>query len=320
MSKITVGISYEINKKFILNLKKKIKAKNIVFKIINKNDSDDEILEKLIGLDIFITKYFILPKIFFKTKNKLKLLQLTTSDYSFINLSKYKKYSFKVVNNNGSNAVSVSEHIFLLMLVIYRKFIEQVITKKKKWNNLKMYNQELYNKKIGIIGMGNVGAELSKRCNSFGMRVFYYDLKRKSKFLENKNNLSFSSLKQIFKNCDFISLNMSLNDKSEKMIDTKLLNTMRKNSIIINTSRGKILKDDDIYKILKKNKIFFAALDVFETEPLPLNSKLRKLNNIIMTPHCGPSRESYDRLLENIVFNIRVISLKKNLNNLKGLI
>ena len=88
MSKITVGISYEINKKFIFNLKKKIKAKNIVFKIINKNDSDDEILEKLIGLDIFITKYFILSKIFFKTKNNLKLLQLTTSDYSSISIDR----------------------------------------------------------------------------------------------------------------------------------------------------------------------------------------------------------------------------------------
>ena len=320
MNKILVGVSSEISNKFILKLKKSFKLNNIIFKIINKNDSDEKILKKLIKLDIFITKYLKLPNNFFKNKNKLKLLQLTTSDYSFIDIKNYKKHSLKIANNNGSNAISVSEHIFLLMLTIYRNFINQLIVKKNKWNNLKIYNQELFNKKIGIIGMGNIGFELAKRCNSFGMDIFYYDIRRKSKFIEKKKGLKYQSVNKIFKNCDFISLNMSLNAKSEKLVNLKLLSTMKKNSVIINTSRGKILKNRDIYKILKKNKIFFGALDVFETEPLPINSPLRKLNNIVMTPHCGPSKESYNRLLENIVVNIKLIYLKKNLKNLKGLI
>lgn len=320
MNKILVGVSSEINNKFILKLKKSFKLNNIIFKIINKNDSGEKILKKLVKLDIFITKYLKLPNNFFKNKNKLKLLQLTTSDYSFIDIKNYKKHSLKIANNNGSNAISVSEHIFLLMLTIYRNFINQLIVKKNKWNNLKIYNQELFNKKIGIIGMGNIGFELAKRCNSFGMDIFYYDIRRKSKFIEKKKGLKYQSVNKIFKNCDFISLNMSLNAKSEKLVNLKLLSTMKKNSVIINTSRGKILKNRDIYKILKKNKIFFGALDVFETEPLPINSPLRKLNNIVMTPHCGPSKESYNRLLENIVVNIKLIYLKKNLKNLKGLI
>ena len=320
MNKILVGVSSEISNKFILKLKKSFKLNNIIFKIINKNDSDEKILKKLIKLDIFITKYLKLPNNFFKNKNKLKLLQLTTSDYSFIDIKNYKKHSLKIANNNGSNAISVSEHIFLLMLTIYRNFINQLIVKKNKWNNLKIYNQELFNKKIGIIGMGNIGFELAKRCNSFGMDIFYNDIRRKSKFIEKKKGLKYQSVNKIFKNCDFISLNMSLNAKSEKLVNLKLLSTMKKNSVIINTSRGKILKNRDIYKILKKNKIFFGALDVFETEPLPMSSPLRRLNNIVMTPHCGPSKESYNRLLENIVVNIKSIYLKKNLKNLKGLI
>ena len=320
MKKILIGISSEINNKFILKLKKLVKNKRITFKIINKNETDKERLKQLINVDIFITKYLMLPKKFFKMKNNLKLLQLTTADYSFINLNEYKKYSFKIANNCGSNAVSVSEHIFLLMLVIYRNFIDQFIIKKKKGNNLKMHNQELYKKKIGIIGMGNIGFELAKRCNSFGMDVFYYDIKRKSKILEKRNKLNYLSAKKLFKNCDFISLNMSLNNRSEKLVSLKLLNTMKKHSVIINTSRGKILKNNDIYKVLQKRKIFFGALDVFELEPLPLNSNLRSLKNIIMTPHCGPSRESYDRLSKIIATNIQSIYQKKNLKNLKGLI
>ena len=255
-----------------------------------------------------------------KKKNNLKLLQLTTADYSFIDLKILKKHSIRVANNGGSNAVSVAEHIFLLMLVIYRNFLDQFIIGKKKWNNLKINNQELFGKKIGIIGMGNIGLEIAKRCYSFGMDVYYYDIKRKSKILEKKNNIKYLNVKKIFKKCDFVSLNMSLNDNSEKLITLKLMKTMKRSSIIINTSRGKILKERDIYNILAKRKIFFGALDVYENEPLPINSKLRTLKNIVMTPHCGPSRESYEKLSKNIATNIQSIYQRKGIKKFKGLL
>ena len=92
---------------------------------------------------------------------------------------------------------------------------------------------------------------------------------------------------------------------------------MKKNSILINTSRGRILNEEDLYKILKSKKIYFSALDVFKQEPLPQNSKLRKLNNIIMTPHCGPSKETVDKLSKVIATNIESIYYKRKIKSLK---
>ena len=89
---------------------------------------------------------------------------------------------------------------------------------------------------------------------------------------------------------------------------------MKQNSIIINTSRGKNLKEKIITKVLKNKKIF-AALDVFDEEPLPINSPLRSLDNIIMTPHCGPSLETVDKLAKNISSNIITLcNGKKDVN------
>lgn len=319
MEKFTVGFSSEVTKDLKKKIIDSIKIKNIFFKQININKNKKELLKNLVELDIFITKYYNIPNEFFLLKNKLKFLQLTTSDYSFLDLNKFNRYAIKVANNGGANSVSVAEHIFLLMLSVNRNFIKQFITKKKKWNNLKSKNIELFGKKIGILGMGNAGLELAKRCVSFGMIVSYFDTSRLSINFEKKLRIKFTRVKEIFKTSDIISLNMSLNKKSENLINLKLLSSMKKNSLIINTSRGKILKEKNLYKILKRKKIS-AAIDVYEKEPLPFNSKLRNLENIIMTPHCGPSRETVDKLSNNIASNIQSVYLRKNTKRLKGII
>ena len=312
MKKFIVGFSSEIKKDLIYKIKKQTNSKHIIYKFINIKNIKREIIKNLNDLDFFITKYYCLPSEFIKTKNKLKFLQLTTSDYSYLDIKKLKNKSIIVANNGGANAVSVAEHTFLLMLSIYRNFLEQVIIKKKKWNNLKYKNRELNNKKIGIVGMGNVGKELAKRCLAFGMKVSYYDITRLKINLEKKMSLSFCKLEKLFKESDIVSLNMSLSKSSEKVVNINLLKKMKQNSIIINTSRGKNLKEKIILKTLRNRKIF-AALDVFDKEPLSINSPLRYLNNIIMTPHCGPSVETVDKLSKNISSNIKVLfNRKKN--------
>lgn len=317
MKKYIVGFSSEIKKDLILKIKKIINTKNINFKTINIKNEGKKIVKDLNILDFFVTKYFCIPNEFLKEKKKLKLLQLTTSDYSFLNSEILNNKSFIVANNGGANSVSVAEHTFLLMLSIYRNFLDQVIIKKKRWINLKYKNRELKDKKIGIIGMGNVGKELANRCLAFGMKVSYFDNVRLSVKQEKKMKLKFSKLEKIFKESHIVSLNMSSNRYSEKMINVNLLSKMKQNSIIINTSRGKNLKEKIITKVLKNKKIF-VALDVFDQEPLPINSPLRSLDNILMTPHCGPSLETVDKLAKNISSNIITLCKGKRDINIIG--
>lgn len=318
MKKLIIGISSELNKKIINKIKKEISSKNINFKKINIEEKESQILNNLKNINVFITKYYVIPEIFFSQKHSLKLLQLTTADYSFVNLKEYKKRSIIVRNNEGANSVSVAEHIFLLMLSIYRNFPQQLIIKKNKWNNLKSKNQELYGKTIGIVGMGYVGQELAKRCIVFGIKVFYFDIKRQSKKIETKFNIKFINFKKLLNTCDIISINASLTKQSKNMINLKNLKLMKKNSVIVNTSRGLLLDEEDLYKVLKKKKIYFSALDVFKVEPLPMSSNLRKLNNIIMTPHSGPSMETVNKLSKIVATNILSIYKSKIIQSLES--
>ena len=155
--------------------------------------------------------------------------------------------------------------------------------------------------------MGNVGREIAIRCLAFGMNISYYDIVRLDRNLEKKKKLKFSKFEKIFEESDIISLNLSLNDKSKKLINVNLLSKMKKGSLIINTSRGIILKESIITKVLNQKKQIYAAIDVFDKEPLQINSPLRYLKNIIMTPHCGPSIETIDKLAKNIAYNINTL-------------
>ena len=317
MKILKISLSSEINNNLLKKIKSLLKTKKYKFNKINIKSNNLKIFRKLEKTDVFITKYYKIPQDFFLKKNQLKLMHLTTSDYSFIDLNFFRKKKIIIKNNQGANSVSVAEHIFLLMLSIIRNFLDQVIIKNKIWKNLKHKNQELYNKNIGIIGMGNVGFELAKRCVSFGMHVAYYDIKRKNLHFEKKNKIKFVNLIKLFQNSDFISVNTNLTKSSDNLINKKYLKLMKKNSILINTSRGRVLNEDDLYKILKSKKIYYSALDVFNQEPLPQNSKLRKLNNIIMTPHCGPSKETVDKLSKIIATNIESIYYKRKIKSLK---
>ena len=186
MKIIKISVSSEISGDLLKKIRSLLNTKKYKLNKINIKSNNSTIFKKLEKTDIFITKYHKIPQEFFLKKNQLKLIHLTTSDYSFIDLNFFREKKIIIKNNQGANAVSVAEHIFLLMLSIIRNFLDQVIIENKLWKNLKHKNQELFNKNIGIIGMGNVGFELAKRCVSFGMRVVYYDIQRKKLNFEKK--------------------------------------------------------------------------------------------------------------------------------------
>lgn len=259
--------------------------------------------------DIFITKYKDIPS-FSQKKFNLKVLQLTTSDYSKINLKKAKEKNIIVINNMGANSTSVAEHTIGLLLSCFRNIIIQNnLLKKGIWKNLKNKNIELEKKKIGIIGIGNIGSKVAKLAKAFGMKIYFNDIEKK-KIIKFQKIYNYSSKTSIYKNCDIISLHVNLNKTTYKLIKRKNLNLMRKNGVIINTSRGKVVDEKDLYFFLKKNKSFKACLDVFENEN-KINKKLVKLKNVISTPHSGPSFETREKLFQNILNIIKNVELNK---------
>ena len=247
----------------------------------------------------------------YETAKKLSIIQTLSSGYDPIDLVKAGKNKVIVANNNGANAISVAEHVLMLILALYRRLLfhhKSVTT--GTWENLKYTNRAFYGKTLGIFGLGNVGKALAKRASAMGVNVQYFDIIRQIE-IEKKFNLKFVFPKELLKNSDIVSYHVPKTKFTHQIICHNSLKLMHRDAILINTSRGYIHDERAIYEALYKNQIFGAGLDVFEVEPLQENSPLRKLKNILLTPHSAPDIESYLRSIQNALQNIILVSKGK---------
>lgn len=190
----------------------------------------------------------------------------------------------------GVNKRSVAELTLGYMLILMRNIFSSYSNlKKMKW--IKNGGNSLYNKKIGIIGVGNIGQDLIKLLSVFDCEIFANDILEYPS-LSKKLKFKYVSKDFLYRNSDIISIHVPLNAETKNMINMEVFNKMKKSSILINTSRGGVVCEKDLIYALKNKKIHSAALDVFQYEPLK-NEELVCLSNIICTPHiAGNSKEA----------------------------
>lgn len=268
-------------------------------------ERDDRLPALLTNVDAIISRQDLQEEDY-QAANRLKLLQVPTAGFDHINLQKARDYGLIVSNNGGANAISVAEHVFMLILCIYRRLLFHYnAVVKGPWVNLKYENLELYGKQIGIVGLGNVGKQVAIRANCLGMEVFYYDIVRPDPEFERKHSLAFMDFEGLLSSSDIVTFHVPLTELTEDMINSKTLGLMKQNSVLINTSRGKVQDEQALYEALASGKLKGAGIDVFKTEPLPGDSKFLLLDNVVLTPHNGPSKETQDRVVKTMVNNIR---------------
>jgi len=159
----------------------------------------------------------------------------------------------------------------------------------KGWEPLLLLGMELKNKTFGILGAGRIGSAVARRAKSFGTNIIYTDNSKNPK-LEKETGAKKVSLTDLLKNSDIISLHLPLNENTFHYLNEYRLNRLKKNSILINTTRGEIIDEKALIKLLKKNKFMAVGLDVFENEP-DLNPELLKFPNVLVMPHLGSATE-----------------------------
>ncbi len=190
----------------------------------------------------------------------------------------------------GVNKRSVAELTLGYMLILMRNIFSSYYNlKKMKW--IKNGGNSLYNKKIGIIGVGNIGQDLIKLLNVFDCKILANDI-RENPSLSKKLNFKYVTKEFLYRNSDIVTLHVPLSSSTKQMMNMKIFNKMKNSSILINTSRGEVVCEKDLINALKNKKIHAAALDVFQNEPLK-NKELVRLPNVICTPHiAGNSTEA----------------------------
>ena len=196
-----------------------------------------------------------------------------------------------VMNTPGGNTISTAELTFSMLMALARKIPQaHAAMKAGQWNRKEFQGVELYNKTLGILGMGRIGSEVARRAIAFGMRVLAYDpylsLSR-AKALQ----VELVELDEICARSDFVTVHMPMTDETRGMINAAAFAKLKKGVRVLNCARGGIINEKDLYDAIQSGQVAGAALDVYETEPLPKEFPLRDLPQVIMTPHLGASTE-----------------------------
>lgn len=241
----------------------------------------------------------VTKEIIFAGKN-LKVIGRVGSGLDNIDINAARKRKIKVVNAPDGNTNAVAELTLSLILSLLRNLKKAYLSMSDGlWLKKELEGRELSGKTIGIVGYGHIGKRLSKLLKNFDVKINYYS--------RSKKNIS---LKKLFKTSDIISLHLPLTPKTIGFIDKKLLSLMKPTSFLVNTGRGKIICEEDLFTILSQKKIAGAALDVYWDEPLSFNSPWRKLENVILTPHLGASTKEALEKATQIVFE-KIIKILK---------
>ena len=230
-------------------------------------------------------------KIIDKAKN-LKAIVTCRGGLEHINVKAATEKNIPVINV-VRNTIPVAEFTIGLILSVTRNIaVAHMDLVNGKWTKV-FQNQEyvstLSNLSVGLIGMGNIGIEVAIRLKPFGCKIIAYDPyldKERIKRNDLEGTVIFKDkIEDVFSEADIVSLHLRLMPSTEKMVDKKLFSLMKPTSYFINVSRGGLINQDDLIDVLENKKIAGAALDVFDTEPLAENSKLREFKNVTLTPH-----------------------------------
>jgi D-3-phosphoglycerate dehydrogenase len=222
-----------------------------------------------------------------------------------------------VLNAPGGNTVSTAEHAFSLVLCVARKIPQaDASMREKSWDRKNFEGVELYNKTLGVIGVGRIGSELSRRAIAFGMRIVAYDPYLSATRARTLQVELVDELDDLLASADFISLHTPLTEETHHMVDAKRLAKIKRGARVINCARGGLIDEEALADALHSGQVGGAALDVFEIEPLPSDSPLRTAPNLILTPHLGASTaEAQESVGIEIAQSIRAALLEGTIRN-----
>jgi D-3-phosphoglycerate dehydrogenase len=222
---------------------------------------------------------------------KLKVIGRAGVGLDNVDLEAATQKGIVVMNTPAGNTISTAEHTMSMILALSRNIAQaNASTKQGEWKRTKFMGVELYNKTLGIIGLGRIGSEVAKRALSFGMKVLAYDPFLSAEVAESLG-VEPVELKDLLSRSDYITVHTPLTEETKHMLSTKEFGLMQKGARIINCARGGIIDEEALVDAIKEGKVAAAALDVYEKEPLPAESELLKLDNVITTPHLGASTE-----------------------------
>lgn len=281
-------ITYQLKADGFEELKEKYEITQPVGKSIF---TKEEVMDLIPEFEILIPNFsFYTDKDIIDKGTKLELISNYGVGYNNIDVEYATKKGIVVTNIPNSTREPTAELAFALLLGAARRigYYDRKLrtTQGVSWGVYGDSGLPVYGKTLGIVGMGRIGQSLARRAVASGMNIIYHNRNRLAESIEKEYGAKYVSKEELLKNADFISLNAPYTPETHKLIGEKELNMMKSTAILINTARGDMVDERALAYSLKENKIWAAALDVFENEPHIL-PELLELDNVLLAPHAG---------------------------------
>ena len=228
---------------------------------------------------------------FLNNSSKLKTVSTYSVGVDHIDVAACTRRGIIVTNTPDVLTDATADLAFALILAASRRICESDrYIREKKWvapfTPYLLVGKDLAHATIGIVGFGRIGQAVARRAAGFGMKILYCSHSREPEVEESLDS-TFLSLEELLTDSDIVTLHAPLTSETRGMIGSQQFSLMKKNAVFVNTSRGGLVDQDALGEALKNGSIFAAGLDVYEKEPLPLDSPLLKLENIVLVPHIG---------------------------------
>ncbi|MDX1972609.1 MAG: phosphoglycerate dehydrogenase [Candidatus Sumerlaeia bacterium] len=242
---------------------------------------------------------------------KLRVIGRAGVGIDNVDVAAASKRGIVVMNTPGGNTISTAEHSIAMLMSAARKIpAADASMRQGKWDKKSFMGVELRGKTLGILGFGRIGQEVAARMKGFQMTILAYDPFVTPDSM-NHAGVSPATVDEICRNSDFITIHTPLSAETKGLINAERLKTMKKTAILVNCARGGIIDEQALAEALKAKTIAGAALDVFESEPIPENHILRSTDNIVITPHIAASTVEAQ---ENVAIQVaeQIVDVLKN--------
>ncbi|MBW1606087.1 phosphoglycerate dehydrogenase [Lactobacillus sp. Sy-1] len=273
--------------------------------VILKSEDEKSILDKASDVDAAILMELPFPNSMFDQMPNLKIIARQGVGYDNVDTQVAAKHNVWVTNTPGGNAVSVAENVITDMLLL-SKHSYTISNKMREGDSdygQTIMSTQITDKTLGIVGFGHIGQEVAKRAQALGMNVLIYNRTPKD-----TNYGKFVSKEELFKNSDYVTLHLPAVSGTINTVSTDEFKMMKKSAYLLNLGRGPLVDQDAFVDAIKNKEIAGAALDVYDKEPLPMDSPIRKLDNVFLTPHCaGHSIEGWTKMANQALDNVLAV-------------
>jgi glyoxylate reductase len=245
---------------------------------------------------------------FIQNASRLKVISQMAVGFDNIDISAATARGIPVGHTPGVLTETTADFAWALLMAAARRVPEAERQVRagiwKPWGPNILTGPDIFGATIGIVGFGRIGQAVARRARGFDMRILYNDPKRHPE-LEKELGVQHADLDQLLKEADFVTLHTYLSPETENIIDRAALAKMKSSAILINTARGAVVDSEALVEALKSGQIYAAALDVFDPEPIPTDSPLLEMDNVIITPHIASgSIQTRARMAEIAVDNL----------------